>query len=148
MKKTIAFISMAMLLLSSTISFAQSSDEKEIAARIESMRKALLSSDTKTLDQLTAPQLSYAHSTGVVEDKAMFIDNVSKGVVTYLSITFSDQTINVSGDAAVVRHRMVTELKNKTGPMTVDIIVLSVWQKQNGEWKLLARQGARLPVAK
>jgi hypothetical protein len=41
---------------------------------------------------------------------------------------------------------MTGATNNKNVPANIDIIVLMVWQKQNGQWKLVARQAARLPV--
>lgn len=127
--------------------FAQSADEKVIADRVETLRKTLITPDKKVLEELAADELSYGHSTGVVEDKAAFIDALVKGRVVLTSITLSDQTIKIAGDVAIVRHRFMADLNNNNVPTKVDIIALLIWQKQNGQWKLLARQAAKIPVA-
>jgi hypothetical protein len=133
-------------LLSSSSSFAQSADEKEIADRVETLRKALMTPDKTILENLSAEELSYGHSTGLVEDKAAFIDALVKGKTKLSTVVFSDQTITIAGDAAIVRHKMTADLNNNNTITKVDIIVLLVWQKQNGKWKMLARQAARIPV--
>jgi hypothetical protein len=133
-------------LLGNTSSFAQSSDEKAVSDRVEALRKALITPDKTVLEELAADELSYGHSTGVVEDKAAFVDALVKGKTVFTSITLSDQTIKIAGNVAIVRHRMMAGLNNNNTPSTVDIIVLLIWQKQKGKWKLLARQAARKPV--
>jgi hypothetical protein len=55
-------------------------------------------------------------------------------------ITLTDQTIHIVGDDAIVRHTFTGEAERdgKTNPITIG--VLMVRHKQNGDWKLLARQ--------
>ncbi len=142
--KTIASF-LVCLMLSSIILFAQSADEKEVAAAVETLRKAMIASDKPTLEKLTAEALSYGHSNGLIEDKAAFVDQFVTGKSDFVTITLADQTIKIAGDAAVVRHRLTGDTNNNKVPGKVDIIVLLVWQKQNGQWKLLARQAAKLP---
>src|SRR5215471_16743419 len=131
-------------ILISTSSFAQSADEKEIADRVEMFRKALLSPGKTALEELAADQLSYGHSTGLIEDKGAFVDDLIKGKTVFTSIDLSDQTIKIAGDVAIVRHRMMASLNNNNTPSKVDIIILMIWQKQNDKWKLLARQAAKI----
>lgn len=133
-------------LLSSSSTFAQSADEKEIADRVETLRKALMTPDKTILEGLAAEELSYGHSTGLIEDKTAFVDALVTGKSKLSEIIFSDQTIKIAGNAAIVRHKMTADLNNNNTLTKVDIFVLLVWQKQNGKWKLLARQAARKPA--
>jgi len=50
----------------------------------------------------------------------------------------------VAGDAAIVRHLYESEMETDGKPTNVKIGALQVWQKQDGNWKLLARQGFKL----
>ena len=134
-------------LLGSTHLFAQSTDEKVVADRVEMLRKTLITPDKKVLEELTADELTYGHSIGLIEDKAAFIDAMVKGRVVFTSITVSDQTIKIVGDVAIVRQHFIADLNNNNMPSKVDIIVLLIWQNQKGQWKLLARQAAKIPVA-
>jgi ketosteroid isomerase-like protein len=132
-------------MLSATL-FAQSSDEKAVAAAVEKLRKAMIAADKATLESLSSDDLSYGHSSGLVENKAQFVDQFVTGATVFLdNLTFSNQTIRIAGDAAIVRHRLTSDTNNNKVPGKVDIIILMVWQKQKGEWKLLARQAAKIP---
>lgn len=144
MTKLITPLLLCCLLTSS--SFAQSADEKEIADRVETLRKMLMTPDKTILEELAAEELSYGHSTGLIEDKAAFVDALVTGKTRLGAVVFSDQTIKIAGDAAIVRHKMTADLNNNNTITKVDIFVLLVWQKQNGKWKILARQAARKPV--
>ncbi|HEY8733540.1 MAG TPA: nuclear transport factor 2 family protein [Puia sp.] len=143
MKMPSIFLLLSSCLLS-CFSFAQSADEKAVAERVESLRKAMISPDRQALQGLTADQLSFGHSTGLVEDKSLFVDDLIKGKFVFKTINISDQTISISGNAAIVRNRFTAETFNNNTPAKVDIITLMIWQKQNGIWKLLARQGVRI----
>lgn len=133
-------------LVSSTLLLAQSADEKAVAVAVEKLRKAMIAADKATLESLAAEELSYGHSSGLVENRAQFVDQfVTRKTVFLDNLKFSDQTIRMAGDVAIVRHRLTADTNNNNVPGKVDIIILMVWRKQNGEWKLLARQAAKIP---
>ncbi|MDZ4709435.1 MAG: nuclear transport factor 2 family protein [Saprospiraceae bacterium] len=89
--------------------------------------------------------MSYGHSSGTLRDKVGFVDEVVKGWSVFRSITFSDQTVRIVGDNAIVRHRLTGETFNINAVGKIDIHILLVWQKQKGIWKLLTRQAFKIP---
>ena len=145
MKNTIASLLLFCLLISAA-SFAQSSDEKAVAARVEALRKAMIAADKIALEDLAAEELSYGHSSGLVENKAAFVDQFVTGKSVFKTITLSEQIIKMAGDVAIVRHHLTGDTNNNNVAGKADIIILLVWQKQKGQWKLLARQAAKIPV--
>ena len=132
------------LLTGAPVTAAQSNDEAAVAQAVEAFRNAMLKADRSQFETLCADQLSYGHSAGRVENKAQFIDAATSGRSTWKFITLTDQTSQIVGDTAIVRHTLTgeTEREGKTNP--VKIGVLMVWHKQDGRWKLLARQAVRL----
>jgi len=130
--------------LRSSAVLADASDEAAVKENVEALRKALLSADKGQLQQLTAAQLSYGHSSGKVQNKAEFIDGVVTRKALVKSLTFPDLTVAVAGDAAIARHLYVSQSETDGKPNNVRIGVLAVWQKQDGSWKLLARQAYKL----
>jgi hypothetical protein len=126
---------------------AQSSDEKAVEAAVEKLRKAMIAADKQNLENLAAKDLSYGHSNGLVEDRAEFVGQfITKKTIFLENLTFSNQTIKIVDNTAIVRHRLTSDTNNSNVPGKVDILILMVWQKQNGEWKLLARQAAKVPT--
>jgi ketosteroid isomerase-like protein len=131
-------------LLQSASSAAESADEAAVDKAIEALRKALLEKDKARLELLSADQLSYGHSSGKVQTKAEFVDGVMTSKALTKSIAFPELSITVLGDAAIARHLFEAEMETDGKPTSVKIGALQVWQKQTGNWKLLARQGFKL----
>jgi Domain of unknown function (DUF4440) len=121
--------------------WAEPTDEAAVRDNLEKLRKALLAADKPELEQLTAAELSYGHSSGVVQNKSAFIDGVLNRKAVVKSLTFPDVTVALAGNAAIVRHTYASESESNGKTNNVRIGVLTVWQKQDGAWKLLARQG-------
>lgn len=125
-------------------SFSQSKDEKLVADAVEVLRQAMIDADKKELEDLTAPELSYGHSSGLVEDRTAFVENIVSGKSDFVTITLSEQTVKIVGNTAIVRHKFAADTNNGGTPGKINLTVLLVWQKQKNQWKLLARQTARL----
>jgi ketosteroid isomerase-like protein len=124
--------------------FAEAGDEAAVKQNVEALREALLKADKAQLERLTADQLSYGHSDGRVQNKAEFINGVMTRKATVKSLTFPDLKIEVAGDAAVARHLYESESELDGKTTNTKIGTLEVWQKQGGDWKLLARQAYKL----
>jgi len=125
--------------------FAQSQDEEYIAQAIEQLRIVMMKPDSVVLADLASDDLEYVHSSGTVRDKNGFINEFMKRQTNVTNVVFSNQTIKLSGDVAIVRHRMVADAHNPGYPPVIDIIIMMVWKKEHGSWRMLARQAAKLP---
>jgi ketosteroid isomerase-like protein len=121
-------------------------DESAVIESVEVLRKAIFDADKAKLDQVASPQISYGHSDGRVETKDQFINGVMTRKQTVKSLAFPELKVAVVGDAAIARHIYLAESELEGKQTTTKIGALQVWQKQNGSWKLLARQGFRLPA--
>jgi ketosteroid isomerase-like protein len=130
--------------LESASAQAEGGDEAGVSQAVEALRKATLARDKAKLEQLSAEQLSYGHSSGRVQNKAEFIDGVMASKSVTKSIEFPELKIGMAGNNAVARHIWTSESEMDGKPTSTKIGVLSVWQKQGGNWKLLARQGYKL----
>lgn len=123
---------------------AVAADDPGLAAAVEELRKAILAADKAKLAALTASELSYGHSSAVVQDQQTFINGVVNRKATVKSLDFPDLKTFTAGDIGVARHRYVSDSEQDGKANHVDIGVLAVWQKQGGAWKLVARQGYKL----
>ncbi len=133
-------------LLAGMLAQGQRQHIDDVNAVVDEFRKALLSGDSIALDRLVLPELSYGHSSGLIENRDAFIRKLSSGQSDFVTLELSNQSIIVSGKTAIVRHDLdaMTNDSGKTGQ--VKLHVMLVWQKHKGNWKLLARQAARKPV--
>jgi Domain of unknown function (DUF4440) len=131
-------------LLRGSAVLADASDEVAVKDSVEALRKALLVADKVQLEQLAAAQLSYGHSSGKVQNKAEFVDGVVTRKAVVKSLDFPELTVAMAGDTAIARHLYVSDSETDGKPDHTRIGMLAVWQKQDGSWKLLARQGYKL----
>ena len=125
-----------------------SSKSKEItavAARVEVLRQAMIDADGKKLKELTSEGLSYGHSSGNIQNQAVFIEKIVDGESDFVSIEFQNQTIEIVGDAAIVRHNLVAHTKDDGVDKDIKIGIMLIWQKQKNKWLLIARQAYKLP---
>src|SRR5688572_5017856 len=139
------YILIARFMMSTTATLAQTADEKAVAAAVEKLRQAMIAADIAALKSLAADEISYGHSNGLIENKAEFVDQFVTGKSVFKTINLTDQTVKIFGDVAIVRHRLTGDTNNSNVPGKVDLMVLLVWQKQKGTWKLLARQAVKNP---
>jgi hypothetical protein len=134
-----------LLILTSFMVYAQSEPDREITMAVESLRKAMLDPEKSALEKLAHTKLSYGHSSGKIEDKNAFIHALVTGESDFTELAFNDQTIEVIGDVALVRHKLTGKTNDKgKQPGTVSIGVLLVWYKEGDTWKLAARQAFKL----
>ena len=120
--------------------------EADVAEAVTQLMNGIMNADENTLISITADELIYGHSSGKVQNKSEFIAEIISGQpLDYLTIELLDQTIQIAGDIAVVRHIFTSETKNADGePDSLRIGNMLIWQIQNGKWKLLARQAYKL----
>ena len=121
-------------------------DEDAVAKNVEAFRVAQSVQDAKTLEGLCAPELSYSHSDGRVEDKATFVTNATDGKSKVLSLAYQDVKIRVVGTAAIVRFHWVGEAESVADgkKSSTNLHILMNWQKQGADWKLLTRASTKL----
>ena len=130
----------------SPISFADNkADVQLISQKVTQLSQAMIDADGKALKQLSSPLLSYGHSGGHIEDQNAFIEKIVSGKSDFVTIEVADQTISISGDVALVRHNLNADIKDGGVPNKIHLGILLVWQKQAGDWKLLARQAFKFP---
>lgn len=118
---------------------------KQIEKAVESLTQAMIHADGDALHRLTAEKLSYGHSSGKVESKAQFIESLLSGESDFEDIKLADQTVEVVGNTAIVRHVLSAQTNDRgKGSGTVKLNILLVWVKEKGQWLLLARQAVRV----
>ena len=124
--------------------FAQSKSETKAEQAVAFLVKALESGSRSDLETIASEELTYGHSNGKIEDKKAFIEELTNGNSDFVSIKTSGQTVHVTGNIALVRHRLDATTLNKGVAGEAHLYVLMVFRKENGSWKLLARQAAKV----
>jgi hypothetical protein len=129
--------------LLATSLFAQTKCEKAVAAAAEKLRLAMISGNKADLENIVMDQLSYGHSGGHVDDKTEFVQKLAGGGSDFVTIDISEQTVHVVKKTGIVRHTLVAETNDNNKPATVHLKILLIFVKDDGKWKLLARQAVK-----
>lgn len=137
-------VAMAIFINAIITANAQSQAERKVAEAVESLRNAMINADKNGLENLVADKLSYGHSGGAVDDKRTFVEKIVGGQSDFVTIDLSEQTISISGNTAIIRHILKAKTNDGGKPGEVNLRILLIWQKQNGGWKLLARQAVKI----
>lgn len=136
------FVSILMIASIFTAS-SQTKDEKKLSDAVAFLISAMQSGNRADLEKIAAEKLSYGHSGGHVENKAEFVQNIASGNSMFLKIDIADQTISISKNVGVVRHKLDAKTRDKGKDNEAHLFVLYVFQKEGGEWKMLARQAVK-----
>jgi ketosteroid isomerase-like protein len=108
-------------------------DTAEILAAHEAWQAAVAARDAGALDALIWDGLVYQHASGRVQDKAAYIaDIVNRGRRAELT----ELQAHRFGETGVVTCLQPAA----PGPSNVDVRILFVWARQDGAWRLAARQ--------
>jgi ketosteroid isomerase-like protein len=136
------------LIVSSIGAFAQNSKEEDVWKRSEALNNAIfVKKDSLALVDLVTKEVTYGHSTGAVEDKATMIKNAIGNRGGYKNIEFERITINVDDKTAVLRHNLRGVSLNGAGQESpLNLQILQVWKKDNGKWRIWARQAVKIPA--
>ena len=121
-------------------------DEDAVAKNLEAFRAAQAAGNSEVLASLCAPELSYSHSSGALDDKASLMAGVANANYKWTSLEYKNPTIRIVGPAAVVRFNFVGEQEFMADGKKVpqNLHILMNWQKQGADWKLLSRSATRL----
>ncbi len=124
---------------------SNSKEETAVAARVETLRQAMIDGDGAKLKELSSTALSYGHSGGNIQNQAAFVEKIANGESDFVTMEFQNQTIEIVGEVAIVRHNLVAHTKDGGVDKDIKIGILLIWQKQKNKWLLIARQAYKLP---
>src|SRR5436305_565448 len=85
--------------------FAASPAEKAVLAAQDAWKEAMLKRDGAALEKLFHPDLSYAHSSALVQTKADAISHIVDGL-GWEAIDFADTTVRLQGNVAILNGKV------------------------------------------
>ena len=136
---------LALIVLIATSGLRAANPELDIRDLEKTWAKAVVARDWAAIDRILGDKLIYAHATGGIESKTQYLDRVRSGAQRYDSIDHETIRVVVYGDSAVTHSIMrITGATNGT-PFNDHLMMLHVWEKQGGAWRLAAHQTTKLP---
>lgn len=139
-----------LLCLVSLISFAEEAPLAAVQAADDARVAAMKSPDRDKLSAIFSDELRYAHSTGVVDTKASFIDTLLKGTTKYQAIDYVERSFTFPAPGiALMTGSAKLKVSLETGVIEPTLAFLGVWRLENDQWHFLAWQSCKLtPPAK
>lgn len=109
---------------------------------------ATLAADPIRLDSIYSDELHYAHSNGVVDSKASFIESLTSKRTMYAGVDYVRREFIPAGPGITLMHgRAAVRVITPEGPRILDLNYLAVWREENGRWRFLAWQSSHNPAA-
>ena len=121
-------------------------DEKQIRQLEEQRYAAMLAGDVAALDRLLDENLTYTHSSGVVDTKASYIAGVRDKVWEYKTIARDNERVVIRGGCGLVFCRLKIDLNVRGTAKKVDSNALAVWVEDGGQTRLVAVHSAGIPA--
>lgn len=123
-----------------------SDTELQIVTGLETARiSALTTQDADTLERLLSDSMVYVHSTGMVDTKRSFIDNVRNGPIQYRAVERHDVEGHLAGDGtAVFTGTADAKVEFKGSPIDLRFRFLAVWAKHGDAWRFEAWHSASI----
>jgi hypothetical protein len=118
-----------------------------IRQREDVLYAAMIALDYAALDDLLSSDLSYVHSTGVVESKPAYLAALRQGLYEYAAITRHDGGTQIFATCAVT-HGIIDMAVGAMGSAKsiVRLQHVLVWIRQGETWRLTLRQATRIPT--
>lgn len=151
MKKTLSILTFILLMICTACKEHKHENSElitktEVEQIVAAFNKIIVNPNEAALKTICSKNLTYGHSSGLIQNKAEFINDLVYGPYDFKSVTSPELSINSSGNTAIARFVfLATAIK---GEETIDIKLgcIQVFQKQeHGELLLLARQAYKLP---
>ena len=150
--RVIASIFTIGLVLCAPVIWGQTSDspagtvaEREVLETQTRRFQAMMDVDLEALDTILSGELTYTHTSGHMETKGEFLSSLRSQSITYESIKPTDINIHISDSTAVVTGISAMRIIFRESPLAFSIRFIEVYQKNDGNWQLVAWQATRLP---
>jgi hypothetical protein len=144
MRKLVLISSVFAFVLAAQPAVAASPGDKAVLAALDTWKEAMLKRDRAALEKIFHPDLSYAHSSAMVETKEQAIPHIVDGL-GWEAIEFADTTVRMQGKVAIVNGKTDMHQRGKDKVTISKLIVLTVWVKGPQGWQMIARQAVRRP---
>lgn len=136
----------AIILLFAFNVLAQDANVAALTAADEARTAAMKAADRDKLTAIFSDELRYAHSNGVVDSKASFMEILTTGKTKYVGYDVVERTFTFPAPGiALMAGRSRVQAETATGKMDSVLSYLAVWREENGQWRFLAWQSCKLP---
>ncbi|MDF3845510.1 nuclear transport factor 2 family protein [Pseudomonas citronellolis] len=120
----------------------------ELLALERERQRVLVEEDHAGLERLFADDLLYVHTTGLVQDKAQYLD-YARHAVRYLAVARGELQVRLFGDGLALMSGPQCNLLQKRGggePVRAEGFATQLWVKGGEGWRIASFHGTRVPA--
>ena len=132
----------------SAVGFAQAGKPEQQVMQAEKERfAAMVKGDRAVLEKLLADDLTYIHSTALLQTKDEFIKSLLAGNIDYVSIvpSESDSKVRVNGNTAIMTGLAAVNVIDTGKDRKIRIRYTTVYANRGGAWLLQNWQSTVIP---
>ena len=112
-------------------------DREEIKQRYEKMCSAMIKKDREALENVLDDSYVLVHMTGMRQSKSEFINAVMDGTLNYYSAVHESESVDITGDTAVVVGRSYVQAAVFGGGKHYwHLQQTGSLKKTDGQWKI------------
>ena len=151
LKLRVSVLLLAFAIVLPALSAAQSSTmgkAEQLVLQAEKDRfAAMVKVDEAALNRLLSDDLTYTHSSALLQTKKEFIDSLKGGEIKYVSVTpaESDWKVRIIGNVAVVNGAAAVHVIDHGNDLTFKIRYTTVHTNRSGAWQMIAWEATRFP---
>lgn len=119
-------------------------DVAAVERRMDDLSKAIMAADRPALEGAAWPELTFGHANGRVESRAEFVGALAERRSVIPRFELSRVRTQLAGDLAISRGSLSGTYLSAGKPVEFQLGFVMVWQKRDGDWRLLAHQAHKL----
>ncbi|HRO57676.1 MAG TPA: nuclear transport factor 2 family protein [Burkholderiaceae bacterium] len=98
----------------------------------------MTSGNLEVLERLLADDLSYTHSTGIVESRSQYLDALRSGRVRYRAARREVDRLSTYDGCAVMQGRLTVQAELDGQSIVAKTLFTATWVRQAAGWQLAA----------
>ena len=108
---------------------------------------AMTKVDEAALNKLLADDLTYVHTSALMQTKKEFIDSLKSGAIKYVSMTpnEADWKVRILGNVAIVNGAATVHVVDHGNDLNFKLRYTTVHANRSGSWQLLSWEATRFP---
>lgn len=120
--------------------------DREMRQLLDRVRRALLAQDTATLARLWSPAYTFTAPSGTLYERGERLEAVmGDGAVDMPDLLpIADARTRAVGTVIVMRTRHSRDGAEATRAQIGDVRMLTVWERRQGRWQILAQQATTI----
>lgn len=132
-----SIIGILFILISTQVSFAQSSTESEIKELSKNKWQWMADKNVDKLATLFHDKSKFVHMSGTWK-KDEELEIIKSGSIWYKKAEVKDVAVEIAEDVAIAWNRITLTAEVRGNNVTTEFTVTEVYKKEKKEWKLLA----------